>query len=101
MAPFTGILHPVFAALAALAWAAYLADFGPNETQVALAFIGAFSSTLTAFLVGRERRDRKVNQQRQADAIKAGGLVAMVPEQVVRDVQAAAPPPPAPGDQAP
>lgn len=79
----------------------YLADIGPNETQVLLAGIAAVSSLVNVLYNRRNTAERRQYQAQVKDAIQNQGLVAMVPEQVVKDVQAAQAPPPAPGDQAP
>lgn len=88
--------------LAALVcWSVYLADIGPNETQVALALIGAIASLVNTLYLGRARHDRKKHEEDVRQAIAGRGLVAMVPEKVVRDVAQAPAPAPAKGDEAP
>lgn len=63
------------------------ASIADNFTAVGVAVVGAIASVINTYILTRERTDRREHRENVKKAIKDGGLVAMVPERIVNEVE--------------
>lgn len=65
----------------------YLADIAPGFAAVIVAIVGATASIVNTFLITSDRTERRKHQDAVRKAIDENKLVAMIPENVVRDIE--------------